>query len=272
MIKITGIVLTHNNADVVENCLRSMAWLDELIVIDSNSTDQTIELARRHGAQVFTRSLDNFAAQRNFALTKIRNYWVIFVDSDERISFELRQAIIHLDPGNHRAFQFQWRSIFLGKAYRYGGWQNEYHTRLLNKQYCTYVNPIHEELTINGSTGTLPGVIFHFSHRSIETNMYKTVQYAKLQSDEMLRTNFKRISRWNLTWAVLHHFYYRYIRMQGYKDGMEGFIEAVYQAFSQIFVIRAMLWEKQRGKSVDDIYRTLDQRLIENDFHDHALR
>lgn len=272
MMKITGVVLTHNNADVIDNCLRSMSWLDEIIIIDSASTDETPNIARKFTPNIFTRKLDNFEAQRNFALTKSRNDWVLFIDSDERISYELREAIKKLEPGDTRAFQFQWRSIFLGKAYRYGGWQNEYHTRLLNKRYCKYINPIHEELVIDGSTGTLPGVIFHFSHRSIETNMFKTVHYAKLQSDEMLRTNFKKITRWNLTWAILHHFYYRYFRMQGYKDGMEGFIEAVYQAFSQIFVIRAMLWEKQRGKSVEQIYRELDQRLIQNDFHDHALQ
>lgn len=269
---ITGIVLTKNSADTLDNCLRSLEFLDELIVVDSGSTDATQQIASRYHARVIERPLDDFASQRNFALQQSRNDWVLFVDADERVSFELRQSITSLEPHDVRAFRFQWRSIFLGKAYHYGGWQNEFHTRLVDRRYCSYVNPIHEELQIQGSTGTLPGVVFHFSHRSIETNMYKTVHYAKLQSDEMLRTNFKKITRWNLTWAILHHFYYRYIRMGGYKDGMEGFIEAVYQAFSQIFVIRTMLWEKQRGKSVEQIYHDLDQRLIQNDFHDHALQ
>lgn len=268
---ITGIILTKNNVDMIENCLRSVLFLDEIIVVDDESTDGTTEIAKKFTPKILTRKLDNFSEQRNFALGHAQHDWVLFIDADERISKQLRQEIMSSDPSGHTAYQFLWRSVFLGKEMRYGGWQDEYHTRLLNKRNCHFVNPLHETLKCEGSTGTLPGTVFHFSHRSIQTNMYKTVKYAVIQSQEMLDSNFKKITRWNLLSAVLSHFFQRYIRQRGYRDGMEGFIEAMYQAFSQIFVIRTMLWERQRGKTPKHIYEQLDQKLLSNDFDEHAL-
>jgi hypothetical protein len=145
---------------------------------------------------------------------------------------------------------------------KHGGWQGEMHTRLFQKNKATYTNQeIHENLKIKGDTSALRGSILHFSHRDLASNLLKTRQYALVQSQIEVERGYPQVTRWSLFSAIIAHFWLRFVKLEGYKDGMEGFVEATYQAFSQIFIIQGMIWERQRGKSVQELYKKLEKTL-----------
>lgn len=260
------IIITKNEEDMLPGCLASVRWAREIIVIDCGSEDKTVAIAKRH-AKVFHHPWKGFATQKNFGIRKAKQDWILILDADERVSTQLRaemQAVMK-NPSQYVAYNIPFRNFFLGREMKHGGWQGEHHIRLFRRGKAQYQQQeIHEYLNIDGETGTLQNHILHFSHRTIADNLLKTRQYAILQSKYEYERGMSAVTRKSLFFAILEHFWARYVRLKGYKDGMEGFIEATYQAFSQIFVIQTMLWERQRGKTIQQIYRDLEKETIRN--------
>jgi len=252
---------------MLEGCLQSVTWAKEIIVVDAKSVDETAKIARKYTSRVYSKTWSGFATQKNFGIQKATQKWVLILDADERVSPALAREIestITNSP-SMAAFSIPFRNFFLGKEMKHGGWQGERHIRLFLKAKAKYEEQqIHEFLKIDGQVGELQQPIFHFSHRTIAENLLKTRQYALLQSQYEYDRHQPQVTRWGLFKAIIEHFWLRYVILEGHKDGMEGFIEATYQAFSQIFVIQSMLWERQRNKNIGEIYRDLEKQLMRN--------
>lgn len=268
MSTLSVILITKNEGELLTGALESASFADEIIVVDALSTDHTTKIAKMFHAKVYSRAWDGFATQRNFSLTKATKDWIFILDADERISPELReqiQGILTVKTPSYAAYDVGRRNFFYGKEMKHGGWNTERMVRLFQKGKASYASQqIHEYLQVEGEVGHLDGSLYHFTHRDIASNLLKTRQYAIVQSQIEVERNHAPVTRKSLFFAIIEHFWMRYVKLEAYKDGMEGFIESVYQAFSQIFVIQSMIWERQRGKTVSEIYKELDEKIKNN--------
>lgn len=262
------VIVTKNEEEMIEGCIRSVSWADEIVVIDAESIDKTVSLAKKANARVYSHKWNGFATQKNYGISKASKKWILILDADERVSIELAkeiQEIINNTTSNTVSYDIPFRNFFLGKEMKHGGWGAESHIRLFLKGKARYIDQqIHEYLKIQGETQKLLGSIIHFSHRNIASNLLKTRQYNMVHSEIEVERGFPPVTKWSLFYRTIEHFWIYYIQLEGYKDGIEGLIEVIYQSFSQKFILDSMIWERQRKKTSQIIYKELEQKLFPN--------
>jgi glycosyltransferase involved in cell wall biosynthesis len=245
---ISAIAITYNEEEHIERFIKSLSFADEIIIVDSNSTDQTVALATQFNAKVFNRNFDNFSAQKNFALEQASHDWIMFFDLDEFISEELANEIqsnISTVP-DVSAFKVKRNFYFMGKHIKYSGFQNDSIVRVFKKSKCNYGNNlVHEILKVNGKIQTLKNKSDHFSYKSFDSYNEKLTRYSKLQADSLYLQDI-RPKFYHFTVRPLWRFFHQYIIKLGFLDGKEGFILAYLSAFA-VFKRYLFLWTKYRN-------------------------
>lgn len=249
MTKLTAIVLTYNEADHIEACLDSLQFADERIVIDSHSTDNTVELARSRGAQVIRNAFENFATQRNVALATVANTtdWILFVDADERVSPELaeeiRQVIMRRD---HVAYQIPRHNYIFGKLTKGAGWYPDYQTRLLKAGNVQYANPVHEVVHYEGTCGTLQNPFIHHNYRDLDHFIAKQRQYAQYDAQMMFDDQIKPRPH-NYLLQPLRQFNRRFFKLKGYQEGWHGLRLSALMAWYEWrkHIVLSQLWQNK---------------------------
>ncbi len=229
------IIIARNEEHDIADCLESVKPLaTEIILADSGSTDQTIEIAKRFGVQVFHKEWEGYGPQKQFALDKAKGPWVLNIDADERLSpalqTEIRQ-ILAWDPSiASHGYDIPFRHTFLGKRLRFGGVAGEKHIRLFQKGHVTYGNKkIHEGVHLDSPAGHLNHPIDHLSYRNIEEYLTKCNLYTSLIAQEKWEKG-ERFHCW-------HHlrlpmaFFMRYVLKLGFLDGEAGLIYAALSAY-----------------------------------------
>lgn len=222
-VKISGLVLTHNSEATLEECLESLQWVDEIVLIDDDSIDQTREIAKKYNAHILIRKLDDFSSQRNFGLEKCTNEWVLVLDSDERISVELKKEIefILSRPCIESGFQIPRKNLFMRIWIR--SLYPDYCLRLFRKAEARYQGAVHESLKINGITGELKNPFFHVSYRNIEEILQKTNHYTTLSAQELYKKG-RKASLLDIILRPIHTFIKNYFIKRGFLDGIPGLI------------------------------------------------
>ena len=247
---ISAIILTKNNQKKLENTLKSVAFAKEILLIDDNSTDNTLNLGKKYGARVINRKLNgNFSAQRNFGIKNAKEDWVLFVDSDEELSEEVIKEIESAPEQEYEAYYIKRRDIFWGRVLRYGEVRAAYRKgliRLIRKNSGTWEGQVHERFVTTKTTGCLKGFINHYSHISIkefiiDINNYSTIRAKELQK-KGLKTNIFQI----LFYPIVK-FKMNYIIKLGFLDGVPGFIYSFMMSFHS-FLVRAKLYQYTRLK------------------------
>jgi glycosyltransferase involved in cell wall biosynthesis len=267
------IVLTLNEELNVPTCLASVAWAEQVFVVDSFSGDRTVEIARAHGAQVAQHTFENYARQRNWALDTLPLAfdWVLFLDADECVTPELRseiEAVVARPVGPVRGYYLNRRFIFLGRWIRHAGWYPSWNLRLFQHRFGRYEDrPVHEHVVVQGPVGYLQHDLWHQDRRGLEAffsrhNRYSTLEaMARLEAErgqaQRLRGRWfgspverKRLLRervWPLVPAKpLALFLYMYLVRQGFRDGRAGFAFCVFHAFQE-FTVGLKLAELRRA-------------------------
>jgi glycosyltransferase involved in cell wall biosynthesis len=262
MKKITVIILTKNEERFLPGCLESLQWADEILVIDAYSTDGTIEIAKKFGARVISHEWKGFPEQRNYGAAQAQGEWLLYVDADERVSKTLRQEIIGLlnnQPASYSSYRLPHKNIIMGKWLKYGGWYPEYQHRLINKTSLkAWRGELHEHPEVEGKIGVLKGDLVHLTHRGIEWMLTKTIRYVRMEAELRFHANHPKVKIHHLFSAPFREFCYRAIKMQGYRDGIIGWIEIIYQSFNH-FLIMVWLWEMQQSETMQQIYERLDK-------------
>lgn len=225
MTRISAMVLTRNAEKELPTCLESLRWVDEIVVLDDGSTDRTQEVARRFNAQVFTRRLDNFSAQRNAALAHCTGEWVLVVDADEWLPVELQQEIQQLlqRPVAECAFRMPRKNLFLGRWIRGCSWYPNYVLRLFRREGVSYSGMVHEGPDLPGKPGTLSNALWHHAYDTLEQFLEKQNRYSTLAAAEMLQAG-KRASALDLLGQPLFAFLKHYILKKGFRDGVDGLV------------------------------------------------
>ncbi len=222
------VIITKNEAANIASCLESVAWADEIIVVDSGSTDTTVAIARQMGAQVYERDWPGFGPQKNRALSYASKDWVFSIDADERVTPELRTEMQAAMCGGHEdAYEIPRLSSFCGRYIHHSGWRPDYVTRLFKRGAgCFSDDLVHERVIVTGTTGKLRQSILHESFRDTEELLTKINQYST--AGALMLRNKNRTS--SLKKAVAHAlwaFLRTYILRAGFLDGREGFMLAV---------------------------------------------
>ena len=227
------VIITKNEEAGIRRCLESVAWADQVVVLDSASTDRTAAICRELGAQVHdSPDWPGFGPQKNRALALATGDWILSLDADEWVSPELRAAIEHsmAAPGGMAAFMMPRRSTFCGRVMRHSGWWPDYVVRLFRRGSAHFSDDlVHERLIVDGPIGRLSAPLLHEAVPDLEAMMNKTNSYSTA-SALMLHRKKRRGS---LAMAILRGlwtFLRTYIFRLGFLDGREGFILAVANA------------------------------------------
>ena len=242
-VKISALAITLNEAHNIESYIKSLWFADEIVIVDSFSSDATVALAEQHPkVTIHQRAFDNFSAQKNFAISKAKNDWVTFFDLDEEVTDALSQEIVTaLKNPTAIAYLVKRDFYFMGKRIKYSGLQNDFIARVFNKKYCAYnANLVHETLDTNGKTETLKNSLPHYTYKTFDDYTGKMHRYAKLQA-EMRYEKGEKPSYYHFLFRPFYRFWNQYLFRLGFLDGKEGFILAYVSAFS-VFKRYVNLW------------------------------
>jgi glycosyltransferase involved in cell wall biosynthesis len=244
---ISTVVLTKNEEKNIKNCLQSVKWCDEIIIVDDCSDDQTVKIAKKMGAKVFSRRLKgDFAAQRNFALRQAQGEWVLFVDADERVpdqlAAEIKQAI---ENEKVNGFFLKRQDFFRGKRLQHGETASIRLLRLGRKGVGRWQRRVHETWEVRGELGELKEALFHYPHPTLTEFLEEVNFYSSLNAQEFLRKG-KRAGLIQIIAYPPGKFLQNYIFRLGFLDGTPGAIVALMMSFHS-FLTRAklyLLWKK----------------------------
>lgn len=247
-INLTAIITTFNEEHNIAGVLDSVDFADEIIVVDSFSTDKTISIAKSMGVTVIEHEYVNGSSQKNWIIPQAKHPWILLLDADERIPEKLRLEIIDLLNGNPEETGFWiYRTFhFMGKLIKHSGWQNDKVMRLFKRDLCRYNNlNVHEEIVPVGKVGFLKNKIDHNSYRSLDQYIGKINRYATLQAiDYDSRVN--RITIYHLLFKPFYRFLKHYIIQGGFLDGFPGFTIAVVSAYA-VRMRYIKLWMRRKG-------------------------
>lgn len=263
MTSLSAVIAVRDEERMLPGCLRLLDFVDEIVVvIDSRTRDATEEVARRFTERVYTRGFDTFSGQKNYAVSRASCDWTLILDADERITPELAREIRSVLAGDPDldAFRIDIANFFFGSRIRHGDWHSS-PTRLIRAGAAEHTGWIHERLDIPQSrVGRLREPLWHFSHRSIIDNLRKSADYIEIQAAEMVETGHPPVRARTLLAVIVRELWRRLVVGRGYRDGMPGLIESLYQPFSML-CLRVKIWELQQSPTLSERYEALERAL-----------
>lgn len=265
--KLSVVISAYNEEVKLPACLESVAFADEIIVVDNESSDKTVEIAKKYKAKVYSRPNNLMLnVNKNYGFTKATGDWVLNLDADERVSDELKQEIqktLNQTDSTFVGFQMPRKNIIFGRWIRHTGWYPDYHLRLFKKGKGTFAEKhVHEKLTADGDTGTLTGDLIHESYDSIMQFMQKMyLIYAPNEAEQLLKKGYV-FSYLDAIRFPFQEFIGRFFAREGYKDGFHGLMLSLLMAFYH-FIVFANLWENK--KFIDENVNSFD--LVSDGLH-----
>lgn len=247
--KITVIIPCFNNEDIIEDCLESVKWADEILVVDSFSTDRTLEIVQQYTNRIIQHRYINSAKQKNWAIPRAINEWVLIVDTDERVSEDLKNELLSAlkNPNGFDGFKIPRANYTFGRRLKYGGYWPDYQLRLFKRDKGRYEDKeVHAHVILDGKVGFLKNSIIHYHDR----NVYQVIEkyflgYAKWESKERLKK--EKVRLYNLFLKPPAVFFYRYIIKGGFLDGIAGFVCASIWTI-YIFLTYLYMWQWREKK------------------------
>lgn len=244
---LSAVVLTKNEKENIKDCLVSLSFCGEIIVIDDESSDKTAEIAEKYGAKVFSRALNgNFSSQRNFGLEKTSGDWVLFVDADERVTPALQKEILKLISSqilleqNLCGFYIRRVDFLWGRELKHGETGNTKILRLAKRNSGQWQGKVHETWKIKGRTSELTNPLLHYPHKTIKEFLEDINFYTDLRARELYMTDIQ-VYLPSIIFYPLGKFLVNYFLKRGFQDGMPGLILAMMMSFHS-FLVRGKLW------------------------------
>jgi glycosyltransferase involved in cell wall biosynthesis len=250
MEKLTAIIPVGNEEHNIEGVLKSVSFADEVMVVDSFSTDNTVELAKKYTNFIIQREYNYSASQKNWAIPQASHEWILIIDADERVTPELQkeiQEILKNPPSENIAGYWIFReNYFMGKKVLFSGWQNDKVIRLFRKSSCRYEDKmVHAEITTNGKIGYLKKRFYHNKYISFDRHIQKLNRYANWQAiDYDKKTG--ALTPFHFVIKPCWSFFKHYFIQQGFRDGVVGITIAFLQSYS-VFTRYVKIWLLRRG-------------------------
>lgn len=245
--KLSVTIITLNESHNIERCLQSVSFAQELIVVDSGSTDNTVALAQKYGAKVYQHPFKSYGDQKNYAASLTSGDWILNLDADEEVSAELKENILKVivDPQAPTLFTINRLTQFCGKWIYHGGWHPDYIVRLCRKNAATWSTPhVHEKLSAFKPTiiKNLKGPLYHYSFPSVASQLKTNFTYACLGSRELLKK--KRPTLISVFLRPFLKFLECFVWKRGFLDGERGLIIALNASHSQFMKYSIAYFDK----------------------------
>ncbi len=252
MNSLTSIILTHDEATNIEDCIASVRFADHILVFDSYSSDNTVALAQQAGAQVIQHRFENYASQRNAALQAVAGAtkWALFVDADERVTPELAAEIVgKLNDSNYAGWRIPRLNYILGKLTRGAGWYPDYQTRLLRVGAARYdpARQVHELVILDGEEGTLAHPFVHYNYRDAAHFAHKQRLYTAYDAHILFEQGVRPRPQ-NYVLQPWRQFWWRFVTLKGYQDGLHGLRLSVWMAWYELrkYLLLRGLWQEKQ--------------------------
>lgn len=256
MRKISAVLLTKNEEKRIERCLRSISWVDEIVVVDTGSTDRTVPLVRTFTDRISRGDIaQGFAHNRNLGNQRASHDWVLKIDPDEVVSDALREEILRVmgEDAGVDGYLAATRAYFGDRWIRGCGWYPMTQVRLFDKREAFWEGLVHERLVLRGKTGRLENDILHYSYDDLQHYFQKFNLYTSFEARALMEAG-RRISPWNMPGAFLLRplglFLRSYLLQKGWRDGFHGFLVSACSSF-YVLVKHMKLYEMQRNPSTN---------------------
>jgi glycosyltransferase involved in cell wall biosynthesis len=244
---LTVTVITYNESAHIAAALQSVSWADEIVVVDSHSTDDTVAIARQYATRVETRDWPGYGAQKNYAATLASNDWILSLDADERVTPELAdeiRATLAVDPA-HRGFRIPRVTWYLGRWIRSTDWYPDYQLRLYDRRAAAWNGRrVHESVDLQGTPGRLRHELQHYAYRDISHHLATIDRYTSLAAEQWFADG-RRTSAFEMLAHPRLAFLRNYLLRGGIRDGAAGLLVSRMNAH-YVFLKFAKLWELQR--------------------------
>ncbi len=229
----SAVIITRNAASQIEPCLQSVSFADEILIVDSGSTDATLAIAQRFGARVIHQEWLGYGRQKEFAARQAKNSWVLSLDADERVSEELRHSIQQaLESPRFHAGRVARCNRFMGRWLRHGEGYPDWSLRLYHREHARWSDdPVHEKVETDGKIITLLGDLLHESEQGIDDYLAKQNRYTTLQAEALYRAG-RRANPFKLVLSPLFRFIKYYFLRLGFLDGVPGLVHITIGCFN----------------------------------------
>ena len=248
MKKITAIIPTLNEEIHIDDAIKSVGFADEILIIDSYSSDKTVEIAEKHNVKIIKRKFDDFSSQKNFAIDQAQHDWIYILDADERVTPKVEKEILEAvqNPENHVGFYVRRTFYFAGKKINYSGCQRDKVIRLFLKEFCRYNgSPVHETIQAKGEIGFFKHKIDHFSYKNYDHYISKMNHYGALRGKQFFEKG-KKVTLFHFLIKPTARFFIHYIFRLGFLDGYAGYFFAKAQAYG-VYTRYVKLWILKKG-------------------------
>ncbi len=254
--KISAVINTLNEEKNIRDCLKTLDWVDEIVIVDMNSDDKTVAIAKSLKATLYKHKRVGYVEPaRNFALSKASGNWILLIDADERVPKTLvptLKKIASEDQVTH--VQIPRQNLSFGKWIQRTGWWPDYNIRFFKKGAVTWRNEIHSQPQVTGAGLVLEAkpelALTHYNYATLDSYLERMFRYTQFQAQTVLKTKYQFV--WtDLITKPLNEFLSRFFASEGYKDGLHGLVLSLLQAFSEL-IVYLRVWEAQGYRSVDE--------------------
>ncbi len=245
---ISVVIITKNEKQMLPDALQSVKWADEVLVVDTGSTDATVYIAKKNGTRVVESKGKSFSEWRNKGLKEASGEWILYLDADERITEALKKEILEVTStknNNYSMYAIPRSNVILGREFRHGGFWPDYVKRLFRKsELKKWEGELHEEPVYEGEMSHLINPMKHIKHEDFSQMVEKTNEWSEVEAKLMYEAGHPPMNVKRFISAMAREFAHRMIKNRGFMDGSEGIMFAMYQVYSR-FVSYAKLWELQ---------------------------
>lgn len=261
MIKLSAVVSVFNEEKKIEECLKSLSFADEIIVIDNSSTDKTKKIALKHTKNVYSQknNPEEIDLQKNFGFKKANGEWILSVDADERVGKELAEEIKEAVSKNTDviAYWISRKNYIFGKWIKHTGWYPDHQLRLFRKGKGEFVKKVvHQTLQVSGKTDFLKNDLIHKNYDTLDQFIYKTISlYAPSEAEQKIKGGYV-FSPLDALRFPFNEFISRYFARKGYKDGLHGLTLSLLMAFYH-FMVFCNIWQKKGFKEEEVNFKNL---------------
>lgn len=227
--KISATIITYNEQANIEKCLKSLSWVDEIVVVDSFSDDNTVAICEKYNCKTIQTEWKGFGKTKKYAVDAASNDWILSVDADEEVTIQLKEKIQNtLIAPEYYGYNIKRRSHYLGKEIKHCGWNRDYPLRLFNRQFANFNDKdVHESVVLSGKKGRIHEAFLHFTYPTISSHISKMNRYTDLAS----LNNDKNFSLITSFLFGINKFLKMYLLQKGFLDGKHGFLLCLNSAF-----------------------------------------
>lgn len=262
------IVIAKNEENRIKTCLESVKWADEIILVDNNSTDKTVEIARSYTDNILKVDEFDFAEIRNRAMERSKGDWVLYVDADERVLEPLKTEILEtISTTDKSAYAVRRINIIFGKKVNYGPYKNDWVIRLFKRSdFEGWIGKVHEYGKFKGDLGYFKKPMLHLTHRDLDSILLKkTFEWSKIDAKLRFDKHHPKMSGWRFIRIFVTETFNQGLKRGGFFGGTVGVMDSMLSVFS-MFLTYVRLWEMQQPQLLNKVYDEIDKKLIEEDF------